>query len=85
LDAVRNRRYAVISDAVNRPAPRIVAAIEDLARQLHPNAFAEKPEPAKGKNGKENPAPAVLQPIASGALKVTKSDPLIAEECACAR
>src|SRR5882672_4756671 len=44
IDAVRNRRYAVISDAVNRPAPRIVAAIEDLARQLHPNAFAEKPE-----------------------------------------
>ena len=39
LDAVRDRRYAVISDAVNRPAPRIVSAIEDLARQLHPDAF----------------------------------------------
>jgi iron complex transport system substrate-binding protein len=49
LDAVNNRRYAVISDAVNRPAPRIVAAIEDLARQLHPDAFAEKPENGKGK------------------------------------
>lgn len=43
LDAVRNRRYAVISDAVNRPAPRIVSAIEDLARQLHPEAFQEPP------------------------------------------
>ena len=27
LDAVSNRRFAVISDAVNRPAPRIVTAI----------------------------------------------------------
>jgi iron complex transport system substrate-binding protein len=44
LDAVRNRRYAVVSDAVNRPGPRIITAIEDLARQLHPEAFATKPE-----------------------------------------
>ena len=44
LDAVRDRRYAVISDAVNRPAPRIVSAIEDLARQLHPEAFPSAPE-----------------------------------------
>ncbi len=43
LNAVRNRNYAVISDAVNRPAPRIVSAIEDLAAKLHPEAFAEKP------------------------------------------
>jgi iron complex transport system substrate-binding protein len=47
LDAVRNRRFAVISDAVNRPAPRIVSAIEDLARQLHPAAFQEQPVPEK--------------------------------------
>lgn len=45
LDAVHNRRFAVISDAVNRPAPRIVSAIEDLARQLHPAAFQESPAP----------------------------------------
>ncbi|GAC1662891.1 MAG: ABC transporter substrate-binding protein [Candidatus Acidiferrum sp.] len=43
LEAVRKRRYAAISDAVNRPAPRIVSAIEDLARQLHPGAFQENP------------------------------------------
>jgi len=55
LDAVSNRRYAVISDAVNRPAPRIVSAIEDLARQLHPDAFVEKPEINKEKLGKEKP------------------------------
>jgi iron complex transport system substrate-binding protein len=47
LDAVRNRHYAVISDAVNRPAPRIVSAIEELARQLHPEAFQDSPAPEK--------------------------------------
>jgi iron complex transport system substrate-binding protein len=57
IDAVRNRRYAVISDAVNRPAPRIVAAIEDLARQLHPDAFAERPEGGKEALKKENSLP----------------------------
>jgi iron complex transport system substrate-binding protein len=43
LDAVRNHRYAKTSDAVDRPAPRIVSAIEDLARQFHPEAFARQP------------------------------------------
>jgi hypothetical protein len=43
LDAVRQRRYAVVSEAIIRPAPRIVSVIEDLARQLHPEAFMEKP------------------------------------------
>src|ERR1700687_5386156 len=44
LNAVRNRRYATIGDAINRPAPRLVRAVEDLARQLHPEAFVEKPQ-----------------------------------------
>ena len=57
VEAVSNRRIAVISEAVNRPAPRIVSAIEDLARQLHPDAFMEKPESGKEKLQKENPAP----------------------------
>ena len=56
VHAVRNHRYAVISDAVNRPAPRIVSAIEDLARQLHPKAFAEKSDDARKVSGKANPA-----------------------------
>jgi iron complex transport system substrate-binding protein len=43
LDAVRNRRFAVASDAIVRPAPRIVSVIEDLARQLHPELFDDKP------------------------------------------
>lgn len=52
LNAVRNRRYATISDAINRPAPRLVSAIVDLARQLHPEAFAEGPQ-----NDKEQAKP----------------------------
>jgi hypothetical protein len=40
---VRDRNFAVISEAVNRPAPRIVTAIEELAQKLHPEAFIEKP------------------------------------------
>jgi len=42
MDAVKKRKIAVVSDAINRPGPRIVDAIEELARQLHPEAFAEK-------------------------------------------
>lgn len=44
LDAVRDRRIAVVSDAVIRPSPRLVDAIEQLARQLHPEAFPPKNE-----------------------------------------
>jgi iron complex transport system substrate-binding protein len=41
LDAVKNRKYVVISEAINRPAPRLFSAVEDLAHQLHPESFAE--------------------------------------------
>ena len=51
LEAVKNKKLAVISDAVNRPAPRIVSAIEDLARQLHPEAFATNPDLGAGSKG----------------------------------
>lgn len=47
LTAVQNRRYAVVSDAVDRPSPSIVSAIENLAKQLHPEVFEEKPPAAK--------------------------------------
>jgi iron complex transport system substrate-binding protein len=57
LDAAKNRRYALVSDAVNRPAPRIVSAIEELAKQLHPEAFLEKPESGKDEAVPHNPAP----------------------------
>ena len=40
LDALRRGNIVVISDAINRPAPRMVGAIEQLARSLHPESFA---------------------------------------------
>jgi len=65
LDAVANHHYVMISDAVNRPAPRIVAAIEELAREIHPEAFVEKPEGGKDKldNGATPPKPPLLSQL----------------------
>jgi iron complex transport system substrate-binding protein len=53
LDAVKRRKFLVISEAIDRPAPRLFWAVEDLARQLHPELFSETagPRPApKGNN-----------------------------------
>jgi iron complex transport system substrate-binding protein len=47
LEAVRQNHYAVVSDAINRPSPRIVSVIEDLAHQLHPEIFKAAPDPQK--------------------------------------
>ena len=86
IDAVRNRRYAVISDAVNRPAPRIVAAIEDLARQLHPDAFGEKSEGGKETLKKENPLPLRLSFLSSSpTANGSPIDGMNRGGCACAR
>jgi iron complex transport system substrate-binding protein len=57
LDAVRNHHFAIVSDAVIRPAPRIVSAIEELARQLHPSAFELAPDPNKEMQKLSPPAP----------------------------
>jgi len=82
LDAVRNRKFAVISDAVNRPAPRIISAIEDLARQLHPEAFIEVQE--KEKLEKEIP-PKTNRSSANPAHKAMNLEIPSEEACACAR
>ena len=66
LNAVRNRRYATISDAINRPAPRLVSAIADLARQLHPEAFAEGPH--NDKEQAKPPASSLSQSLAPNDL-----------------
>jgi iron complex transport system substrate-binding protein len=42
MDALKKRKIAIVSDAINRPGPRIVEAVEELARQLHPEVFAER-------------------------------------------
>jgi cobalamin transport system substrate-binding protein len=80
LDAVRNRRFAVISDAVNRPAPRIISAIEDLARQLHPEAFSAHPDDERER---KTPPPAQPQPSLRVLLSFS-GDPALLEVCACA-
>jgi iron complex transport system substrate-binding protein len=81
LNAVRNRRFATISDAINRPAPRLVSAVEELARQLHPEAFTEKPQ-----NDKEQPKPPALavSPRSSSSLPANDSGALSKEQ-SCAR
>jgi iron complex transport system substrate-binding protein len=81
LDAVRDRKFAVISDAVNRPAPRIISAIEDLARQLHPEAFIEVQE--KEKTEKEIP-PKSAHRSANPAPMATDREIPSEEACACA-
>ena len=80
LDAVRNRHFVVISDAVNRPAPRIVSAIEDLARQLHPAAFPENPSQEKS----AAPAKQGNTPAPSPA-RITRDVLPSTQETACAR
>ncbi len=78
LDAVKHRRFAVISDAVNRPAPRIASAIEELARQLHPEAFADTPQSDKDNASPSSPPPATLP------LHLAR-DFFVPQECACAQ
>ena len=75
LNAVREHHFAVISDAVVRPAPRIVSAIEELARELHPEAFAAPPAREKSAPG-ANAADLFEFPLTPYALN---------REAACAR
>ena len=86
LDAVADRRYAVISDAVNRPAPRIVSAIEDLARQLHPESFSEKPENGKERIEKEVPPPSQRPSLRDFPLsRLLENGPTTSGGCPCGR
>lgn len=80
LDAVRNRHFALISEAVNRPAPRIVSAIEDLARQLHPEAFSARPEDDTQKKITPRSQPRLSLRLADSSVE----DFALSEACACA-
>jgi len=78
LDAVRNRRYAIVSEAIIRPAPRIVSVIEDLARQLHPDVFIEKPVTEKEAHPANSAAPvtsgAQQKPIAYRSIEAMPTE-----------
>jgi cobalamin transport system substrate-binding protein len=50
LAAMQKGNIVVVSDAINRPAPRMVDAIERLARALHPDAFTSRVEPSADSN-----------------------------------
>ena len=47
LAAMQHGKIVILSDAINRPAPRMVDAIEQLARALHPEAFALRTTPSE--------------------------------------
>jgi iron complex transport system substrate-binding protein len=49
LEAVRNRRFIVISEALSHPSPRLVEGIEQLARALYPAAFTADAAPGNEK------------------------------------
>jgi iron complex transport system substrate-binding protein len=42
LDAMRRGNIVIVSDAINRPAPRMVDAVEQLARAFHSESFASR-------------------------------------------
>ncbi|MGB6876023.1 MAG: helical backbone metal receptor, partial [Candidatus Acidiferrales bacterium] len=42
LDAVRDGRVAVVGDEIEVPAPGLIDTIEQLARELHPDVFAQQ-------------------------------------------
>ncbi len=46
LAAIQRGNIVVVSDAINRPAPRMVDAVEHLARALHPDAFPSGAAPS---------------------------------------
>ncbi|HXW56083.1 MAG TPA: helical backbone metal receptor [Candidatus Cybelea sp.] len=47
LEAVESGRVAIISDEINRPSPALIDVIEQLARDLHPQAFAGRDGPVR--------------------------------------
>jgi iron complex transport system substrate-binding protein len=42
LEALRQNRIIILSEAISRPAPRLLDAIEQLARALHPDRFTSE-------------------------------------------
>lgn len=42
LEALRRGNVVIVSDAINKPAPRMVDAVEQLARAFHPESFTAR-------------------------------------------
>jgi iron complex transport system substrate-binding protein len=73
LDAVKQGNIIVISDAINRPTPRMVDAIEQLARALHPDVFAAGSasggEFSRNKSGRDSKIAAQVTPEACACVR----------------
>jgi iron complex transport system substrate-binding protein len=90
LEAMQHGNIVVVSDAINRPAPRMVDAIEVLARALHPEAFTAHIAPSAGVRaglslrglGIADSNPRRLKPAPPPSAD---SNPVVEEACACAR
>ncbi len=52
ISAVRfGRIYVIDSDLIHRPSPRIVDGLEEMAKAVHPEAFEDRVQGAKGSSG----------------------------------
>ncbi len=70
LSAVKENHVAEVSEGIDRPSPRLVDAIEELARDLHPEAFGGASE---GEHpGGETEKPKIAEPAAGARGKATK-------------
>jgi cobalamin transport system substrate-binding protein len=95
LEAMQHGNVVVVSDAINRPAPRMVDAIERLARAFHPEAFTSRAVPSAGSGTgfslwgfmSAGTKPHRLKPVppSSSDSNPVISTPMIEEACACAR
>ena len=54
LPAVKEGHLVVITDEIDRPAPGLVDAIEELAKKLHPGAFSANAGRVPGERAREN-------------------------------
>jgi iron complex transport system substrate-binding protein len=90
LEAIQRGNIVVISDAINRPAPRMVDAIEHLARALHPQAFTASAALSGGGGVGFSLRGLVLadtnpRRLKPAPLAATNSAAVIEEACACGR
>jgi iron complex transport system substrate-binding protein len=85
LAAIQHDKIIVVSDAINRPAPRMVDAIERLARALHPEAFSARNVPSGDSSAGFSLWGLVPAVTNLNGLKPVPPEPNVEEACACAR
>ena len=71
LESVKEGHVAIINDSIDRPAPRLITAIEQLARRLHPEIFANGSASVDSQNAEQSEA-AEISPCFAGALPCSR-------------